>query len=116
MNHDPNAIMNGMAEKNRLLSAKNDEYTTLSEKFAAAKRDYHIAAADKVIELKKESHPVTIINDLVKGDKQVAELRYKKDVAEGVMKACKESMADIRAALDSYRSILTWLRSEKENG
>ena len=112
MNHDPNKIMNGMQEKNRLLTAKNDEYVNLSESFAGYKKDYHIAYAKKVLELKEAGTPITIIKDLVKGDKHVAEMCYTMDVAEGVLKACKESMADIRAALDSYRSILTWLRAE----
>ena len=113
MNHDPNKIMNGMQEKNRLLTAKNDEYGGLLEKHAAAKRDYHIAYAKKVLKLKESGTPITIIKDLVKGDKHVAESCYKMDVDDGVAKACKESMADIRAALDSYRSILAWIKAEK---
>ena len=111
----PAEIMAGMQKKNRLLTAKNDEYIVLSERFAEAKRNYHIAYAKKVLELKEAGNPITIIKEIVNGDKHVAELRYQMDVGDGIMKACKESMADIRAAIDSYRSILTWLRTELQN-
>ena len=112
---NPSEIMNGMAEKNRLLTSKNDEYIVLSERSAESKRNYHIAYAKKVLELKEAGNPITLIKEIVNGDKYVAELRYQMDVGDGIMKACKESMADIRAALDSYRSLLTWLRAELQS-
>ena len=104
-----------MQSKNRLLTAKNDEYIELSEKYAEAKRKYNIAYATEVTKLRIEGTPITVIKDLVKGDKFVADIGYKMDIAEGILKACKESMADIRAALDSYRSLLTWLRAELQS-
>jgi hypothetical protein len=111
----PQEIMNGMAEKNRQLTMKNDEYRNLTETHAGAKRDYAVALAKKLTSLKMDGKPVTLIPALAKGDPLVADFRYKRDIAEGVMKACRESMADLRGALDSYRSLLTWLRAEKEH-
>jgi len=111
----PQEIMDGMQSKNRLLTAKNDEYIKLSEKYADAKRRYNISYATEVVKLRIEGTPITIIKDLVKGDKFVSDMGYEMDIAEGVLKACKESMADIRAALDSYRSLLTWLRAELQS-
>jgi len=102
----------GMGKKNRLLTAKNDEYVVLSETFAEAKKQYHIAYAKKVLELKEAGNPITIIKEIVNGDRTVAGLRYAMDVAEGIMRACKESMADARSAIDSYRSILAWRKAE----
>jgi len=111
---NPTELMKGMQEKNRLLTAKNQEYIDLSEKHAATKRNYNVAYAAKVVELKIDGQPITIIKDLVKGDKIVAEMGYEMDIAEGVLKACRESMADIRAAIDAYRSLLSWLKTELE--
>jgi len=111
----PQQVMDGMSQKNQLLTSKNTEYTELSEKYASAKRDYNIGYAKKVIELKTAGNPTTIIKELVKGDKIIANLGYQMDVSEGVMKACRESMSDIRAALDSYRSLLTWMRAELQS-
>jgi len=108
----PQEIMDGMANKNRLLTAKNQEYIELTEKYANAKQKYNMAYATEVTKHRIEGTPITVIKDLVKGDKFVAEIGYEMDIAEGVLKACKESMADIRAALDSYRSLLAWLKAE----
>ena len=110
----PDNIMNGMQEKNRLLTAKTDEYIILSERAAQANRDYNTALAKKMLELRIDSQPTTLIPVLAKGDKAVSELKYQLDVAEGIVNACRESIKDIRSAIDSYRSILTWKRAEYE--
>ena len=108
----PQEIMDGMANKNRQLTTKNIEYLELSEKLAQAKRDYNISKAQKTLSMKSEGHAATLIPTLVSGDRAVAELCYKADVAEGVYRACFESIKDIRSAIDSYRSLLTWMREE----
>ena len=110
----PEDAARGMQEKNRALTAKNDEYVIQAEKYAETKRQYHIAYAKKVLELKAEGNPITIIKEIVNGDKIVAGLRLQMDIADGIMRANKESMADARAAIDSYRSIMSWWKSEKE--
>ncbi len=109
----PHDMMRGMQQKNQQLTSKNTEYIELTEKYAAAKRDYNISLARKTLDLKFEKQPATLILQLAKGDPVVADLRYKRDVAKGVMDACRESIKDIRSAIDSYRSLLTWEREEK---
>lgn len=108
----PNQIMTGMAEKNRQLSMKNTELGELSEKKAAAERDYNIAFAKEIMNLKLEDEKVTLIQNLAKGDKTVAELKYKADIADGVYRACTEKIRDIRTSIDTYRSILSFLKEE----
>ena len=44
----PQQIMDGMAEKNRMLSMKNDELVKLYESYAEAEREYNIAYAKKL--------------------------------------------------------------------
>jgi len=115
MEMNPQKIINGMAAKNRLLSDKNDEYVSLVESYAGAEKDYKTALATAILRLKADGHPVTLIVKLAEGDKNVADLRLKMIIAEGVKKACRESMRNAAGAIDTYRSMLTWLRSEKEN-
>lgn len=109
----PDEIIKGMRSKNQMLTQKNEELCDLSEKMAATKRDYAVAYATMILAMKEEKKPATLIPDLAKGEKSVADLRYKKDVAKGVYDSCKESIKDIRTAIDSYRSILTFEREEK---
>ena len=108
----PDEIMKGMAEKNRMLSQKNDEYTELVEKRAQAERAYNIAFATHMLALKAEGQSITLIPPLVKGDRVVADLKYGLDVATGVEKACLEAIKNLRGAIDTYRSLLAWMKAE----
>ena len=113
---NPSEIMRGMQEKNRLLSAKNDEYKMLVEKRAEAERAYNVAVATEAFTLKNDGCAISLIDKLIKGSKVVSDLKYALDVTQGVERACLESVKDIRTAIDSYRSLLTWLRAEMTIG
>ncbi len=108
----PQEIINGMAEKNRMLTLKNEEYKNLVERHAGAKMEYNIALAQTMLRLKLEKHSATLIPKLAAGDHAVAKLCYQMDIAEGMANACRESIKDIREAIGTYRSILTWQRAE----
>jgi len=116
MKYDPQTLMDGMSKKNLLLQLKNDEFVTLSEKVAVHKRTYDIAVATETLLLKDAGMSITLIPTLVKGTERVANLKYDLDVSEAVLGACKESLRDIRSAIDSYRSMLSWLKEEFNKG
>jgi len=111
---NPTKMINGAMEKNRLLSAKNDEYKNLAEKKAEAERTLNVQFAKTMLNLKASGNSVTMIKDLTKGDVIVSELKYKHDIACAVFDACRESIKDLRTQIDTYRSLLTWLREEKK--
>jgi hypothetical protein len=111
----PPEIMNGLKAKNRLLTAKNDEYIELAEKKAQAERDYNVAVRTKTMELRSADEKITLIPTLVKGDSTVAKLKFDLDVATAVERACLESIKDIRSQIDTYRSLLSWLKAELQS-
>ena len=110
----PANIMAGMREKNQELSMKNVEYIRLNDAMAQAEMDYNIAYAEKLLQLKMAGEAITISKDMAKGDKAVAKLRYAYIGAEGAFNACRERIKDLRSAVDTYRSLLTWMRAEME--
>lgn len=110
----PQQIINGLREKNQELSLKNDEYIRLSDAMAQAEMDYNIAYAEKILRLKADGEPVTTAKDLAKGDKYVAKLRYAYIGAEGAFNACRERIKDLRSAIETYRSLLSWQKAEME--
>ena len=110
----PQQIMDGMAEKNRMLSMKNDELVELYKEYAEAERVYNIQYAGELITLRSRGEPITLAKELAKGDKVIAELFYKMKIAEGVLNACREKIKDIRSSIDTYRSLLSWLKAEYE--
>ena len=111
---DIDGLMKGMQSKNILLQEKTEEYLKLAEKRAVAERDHHVAVAKATLTLKDAGNSITLIRDLVKGDSKVAQLKYDLNIAEGILRACTESMKDIRTAIDSYRSILSFKKAEFE--
>ena len=60
---------------------------------AAAERDYKIALRQEALKLRSEkSMPVTLIQQVVYGVPEVADKRYKRDIAETMYDTCKESI------------------------
>ena len=110
----PDEIMRGLATKNRELSMKNDELKQLTQDAADKKKSYLIALTAKITALRIGGESITLVRDLAKGDAVVADMGYKWDIAEGVLLACRERIKDLREQIGTYRSLLTWLRSEME--
>ena len=111
----PGQIMAGLTKQNQLLTSKNDEYQELIAKRAEAERVYNIAVSEKTIALRMSDTPVSIISSQVKGDKTIAMLKYEYDVALGVEKACLQSIKAYMSAIDTYRSLLSWLKAELQS-
>ena len=115
-NIDPEHRMKMLDAKKQMLSQKNDEYKTLIETRATAEYNFNCAFAERLMKERLDGTPITIAKELTKGDKTVAKLKIAYEVALGIERACLESMRDVREALNADRSILTWLRTERDGG
>ena len=111
----PPQIIKAIQDDLRLLEHKTEEYLELVTKKAEAEGAYKIEVAKQVL-LQKSDHPTTLLIKIVEGTKSVARLKYKLDVADGVMKACNESIKNIRASIDAGRSILSQKKQEMMGG
>ena len=100
-----------LMDKNRMLYAKITEQPELIEKYGQAEHDYRVALAVKMLELRTSGEKVTLIPDIAKGDKIIADLKLKRDIAYGVSDACREA---IRAIQNSMSSIQTLISSRRE--
>lgn len=72
-------------ELSTLRTDLNKAITILKERGQAkaiAERDYRVAVAKEMLILRDEKIPVTIINDLVRGKEEIAELKLQRDIAE----------------------------------
>ena len=75
------------------------------EAAAEAERDYRIAKSKAILTLKEKGYPVTLITEIVKGLKDVAELDFRRNVAEVVYYANKESINVYKKKADDLRAI-----------
>ena len=112
MRISPQEIIDDLNSNLILLSRKNDEYATLVEERSANEREYNIAVARKTMELRGKGEPIGLVDKLVKGDSLCAQLKYEYEVSVGVEKACLQSIKNLRSAIDTHRSLLSWLKSE----
>jgi hypothetical protein len=55
--------------------------------WGAAERAYRMALAQEITNLRAAGQPVTVVQDLAKGAEHIANLRYRRDIAEGVKEA-----------------------------
>ena len=91
---------------NKRLSNAYKEMYKQAELYSEAERNYRIIQRHKILELKTAGHPVTLIMELAKGDEQVAEVRFQRDLAKGCYETAKESIKSMRSSLSAYQSIL----------
>ena len=88
----------------RNLATKANDYRALCEDYPAKEHAYRTALATKMIELKAEGHPATLISDLARGDRLVSKLRWDRDVAKGVKDACRSSQTAIEIAINAVQT------------
>ena len=107
-------IEQGIISKNKHLDLKNQEYVELVEKRAQLERDWRVACYRALLDLSSE--PVTVRQDLVKGDREVAKLKMKYEISLGVERACLEAMKDTREKIAVYRSFLSYHKAQSFMG
>lgn len=76
----------------RRLDAALNELPRRGRSFASAEHDYRVAMAQKILVLRDQKIPVTIIGDLVRGDREIARLRLERDICETVYEAAQETI------------------------
>lgn len=94
-----------------------EEFTREAFKMAgAAEKAYRVALARRIVELRADGTPATVCLDLAKGDPQIADLRYRRDVAEGVKEAAKSATWRHTADRKDLTGLVEWSRRVAPDG
>lgn len=93
--------------KTNLLDAGVKELKTRGQASADKERRYRIALSAKILELRSNGTPVTIIGDIARGDKEIAQLKMDRDIAEALYKSALE-------AINVYKLQLRLLENQLE--
>jgi hypothetical protein len=97
--------------------AAEDNVRDAYKTFGLARRAYQTALAQRILELRAEGVAATICPDLARGDKHVADLRFQKDVAEGVMEAARSAVWRHTADRRELEQLVDWsMRRELAEG
>ena len=70
---------------------------------AEAEQKYRMKLAVKILELRDQKLPATLIGDLARGDKEVAMLKFERDCAEVVYDNAKEAVNVYKRQIDVLR-------------
>lgn len=90
------------------MKAAEDFTRKAYEEHAAAERAYRVALARKIVELHGEGAAWTVCQDLARGDRSVADLRYLRDVAEGVREAAQSATWRLTADRKDLGRLVEW--------
>ena len=91
--------MDLVQQMNKLMALLNKALEELSRRgkiYADDYKNYRVAVAKKLLQLKAEGMPVTIAYDIARGDEEVAELKRQEIISESLYKSCQE-------AINSYK-------------
>jgi len=99
-------------EKNKWLFIKLTEQKSLIENSAQTEYAYRIALAVKILELRADGQPATIMSDLSRGDKNIAKLKLDRDIAKGIAEACRQAILAIRASMSGIQSLISTRKEE----
>ena len=82
-------LVDKMSGLTSLLDAAVGAFGKRGRDYAEAEQNYRIALAQKMLELREQGCPVTIVSDLARGDIKIARLKFDRDAKEAVFKAAQ---------------------------
>ncbi len=89
-------LLNELQNLTIQLSNSLKQLRTNGMKLAEAEREYKIAVNKKALLLRSEDMPVTLINQVIYGYEDIAQLRFLRDSAEVVYKANQEAINTLK--------------------
>jgi hypothetical protein len=66
------------------------EYKNYAKDYALKEQTYRIALSKRLMQRKSEGYSVTNLSDIVRGEEDIAKLKFERDIAEGLMKSAEK--------------------------
>lgn len=96
--------------------AAEDGVREAARALAEAERQYRMALAQEILAAHADGKAWTVSPDLARGEKRVADLRYARDVAEGVLKAADQRAWRHSADRKDNNEFIQWSRRVAPDG
>ena len=100
-------LINELNEYRQSLNRAIDEIKARGKAKAEAEKDYRVELAKKILELRADGIPVSIIGDLARGDEKIANLKMKRDIEESLYESNMQRIYECKINID-------WLQSQIE--
>lgn len=79
-------------EKSALLDSAISKIKQRGESYAIAEKSYRVALAQRILTERENGTPVTIINDICRGDEEIADFKMQRDIAESMYRSALEAI------------------------
>ena len=89
--------------RSEMLEVALKECKTRGRAAAEAEQAYRVKLAEKILLLREDKFPATLIGDLARGDREVAQLEFERDCAEVVYDNAKEAVNVFKRQIDVLR-------------
>ena len=66
------------------------EYKRLNKEYAKKEYEYRTALSKRLLQRKTEGYAVTNLSDIVRGEEDIAKLKFERDVAEGLKNSAEK--------------------------
>jgi hypothetical protein len=96
--------------------AAEEHIRQAAQALGAAERAYRQALAEEILRLKADGVAMTVAQDLAKGTRTVADLRFRRDVAEGVKEAASAAIWRQTADRRELEQLIDWSRRVAPDG
>jgi len=97
-------LINELLSKTELLDTSLKKLRETGSNLAQAERNYKVAVNQKALELRDSGMAIGMINTTIYGYREIAELRFKRDVAEVVYKANLEAIQTLKLQIRILQS------------
>lgn len=102
-----------LEESKLRLEAITEELRKRGYEKALSERAYRRSLAKKELTLKTRGNnfPAGMVSDMARGDEEVSELRYKRDIAQIDYDICKDKLRNERSQIEILRSLVAYDRA-----
>lgn len=90
-----------------------DRIRKASRELAEAERKYRRELSTRIVKLKAEGTAITAAADVARGEKKCADLRFDRDVAQGVFEAAKQEAFRRGADRRDIHQLIVWSQARE---
>lgn len=95
--------INEVWRRSEMLEVALKECKIRGQAAADAERAYRVKLAEKILIFREQGLPATLIGDVARGDKEVADLKFDRDCSQVVYDNAKEAVLAYKKQIDVLR-------------
>lgn len=103
-------------EASQAMKAAENNRRDASRSLAEKERAYRVALAQEIVRVHADGAAWTVAQDLARGEKRVADLRYERDVARGVLDAQETVSWRMTADRRDLSALIDWSKRVSPDG